>query len=41
MDHDRLDYRSMIGINFLWNSATIGPMADFSVSCARTGSTLT
>jgi MFS family permease len=24
MDRDRLDYRSMVGINFLWNSGTIG-----------------
>jgi MFS family permease len=37
MDRDRLDYRSMIGISFLWNSATLGPGAVFSLILRQKG----
>jgi MFS family permease len=38
MDSDRPDYRSMIAVNFfLWNSATIGPMAAFPLILRQNG----
>jgi hypothetical protein len=37
MDRDRLDYRSMMGINFLWISATIGVGAVFSLILRQKG----
>jgi MFS family permease len=37
MDRDRLDYRSMIGISFLWSSATLGPGAVFSLILRQKG----
>jgi MFS family permease len=37
VDRDRLDYRSMLGINFLWNSATIGVGAVFSLILRQRG----
>jgi MFS family permease len=37
MDRDRLDYRNMIGINFLWNSATVGVGAVFTLILRQKG----
>ena len=37
MDRDRLDYRTMLGINFLWNSSTIGVGAVFSLILRQKG----